>query len=171
MKRRKETSATLALPYRTMSLESIKALPIKPLASAEGCLLWLWTTNQFLGHGFEVLSAWGFKYLAPVHWEKPSGTGNWFVHRTQTALVGYTPPLRMAHRYRPNTVKANPPRHSEKPPEMRCLIEAVGFGARLDVFARRPAPGWVCVGDEIDGRDVRDALLRLQLIEQTEMEL
>jgi N6-adenosine-specific RNA methylase IME4 len=39
-----------ALPYPTMPLEDILALPVGKLA-AEGCHLWLWTTNAFLRAG------------------------------------------------------------------------------------------------------------------------
>lgn len=60
-----------------MSLQEIMALQVAELA-ADDCHLWLWTTNQFLDAGFDVMRAWGFKYLAPIHWVKPSGCGSFF---------------------------------------------------------------------------------------------
>jgi len=138
------------LPYPTMTLDEIKALPVGECA-ADGAHLWLWTTNAFLRHGFEVLDAWGFKYLAPVHWIKPSGMGNWFVHRTQTILFGYRKPCRMGDgRYSPNVIHATPKRHSEKPEEAFALIESVSPGPRLELFARRPREGWTVWGNEVE---------------------
>lgn len=139
-----------ALPYPTMSLAEIKALPISVLA-APGCHLWLWTTNSFLRAGFEVLEAWGFRYLAPIHWVKPSGCGNYIIHRTQTILFGYKPPCKFERkRYFPNllSLAKNPPRHSEKPTEFYELIEAVSEPARLELFARKPRDGWEQWGNE-----------------------
>jgi N6-adenosine-specific RNA methylase IME4 len=145
-----------ALPYPTLPLADIKALPVGALA-APGCHLWLWTTNAFLRQGFEVMEAWGFRYLAPIHWVKPSGVGNYVVHRTQTVLLGYLPPCRFDNkRYFPNvlSIPRNPPRHSEKPPEFYELIEQVSSAPRLELFARRRRPGWSVWGNEVDS-DIR----------------
>lgn len=60
------------LPYSTMTLEEIQKLPIEKFADI-GCHLWLWTTNEFLEQGFRLLRGWGFTYLAPITWVKPSG--------------------------------------------------------------------------------------------------
>jgi N6-adenosine-specific RNA methylase IME4 len=51
-------------------------------------------------------------------------------------------------------------RHSEKPEEVRHRIEALyGDQRRIELFARRQAPGSAAVGDGIDGRDIREVLL------------
>jgi N6-adenosine-specific RNA methylase IME4 len=139
------------LPYPTMTLDAIKAMPVGSMA-ADGCHLWLWTTNAFLRDGFDVMAAWGFRYLAPIHWIKPSGIGNWFVHRTQTLLFGYRKPCRMGRgRYSPNIIETgDPARHSEKPEDAFTLIESVSTGPRLELFARRQRPGWTCWGNEVE---------------------
>jgi N6-adenosine-specific RNA methylase IME4 len=137
------------LPYPTMTVEQIAALPIQDLA-AEACHLWLWTTNQFLEAGLQVMRAWGFKYLAPIHWIKPSGLGAWWVHRTQTVLFGYYKKCRFPlARYLPNLFEANPGRHSKKPPESYELIESVSPIQRLELFARATRPGWHVWGNEV----------------------
>ena len=59
-KRRRGTPGNL--PYPTMSLQEIKDMQIGDMAEV-GCHLWLWTTNAFLRDGFDVMAAWGFKYL------------------------------------------------------------------------------------------------------------
>ena len=32
---------------------------------------------------------------------------------------------------------------------------------KLELFARRHRPGWTCLGNELDGLDIRDALEQL----------
>jgi len=48
--------------------------------------------------------------------------------------------------------------HSRKPAEIQNRIERLCSGPFLELFARRQRPGWTCLGNEIDGRDIRDAL-------------
>ena len=141
----------IASPYPTMTSAEIDAMPVADLAE-DDCHLWLWTTNAHLEDGFRVMRAWGFKYLAPIHWVKPSGVGRWFVHRTQTILFGYRRKCRFPlARFRPNIFQTgNPPRHSEKPEAAFALIEAVSPGPRLELFARRARPGWTVWGNEVE---------------------
>lgn len=148
-RRPKDPHIARALPYPTMSLDAIRALPVGDFA-AVGAHLWLWTTNEFLRTGFEVMEAWGFKYLAPVHWIKPSGCGNYFIHRTQTLLFGYKERCRFPlARYQPNTIFAAAGKHSEKPPESYELIERVSAAPRLELFARGRRAGWHVWGNEV----------------------
>lgn len=139
------------LPYPTMTVDEIKALPVGDLADT-GCHLWLWTTNQFLRAGFEVMEAWGFKYLAPITWVKPSGIGNYFIHRTQTILFGYKEKCQFPlERFKPTVLMAtNPHKHSQKPEASYELIESVSPESRLELFARRKRFGWDVWGNEVE---------------------
>jgi len=145
------------LPYGTLPIEAIKVMPVADFA-AEDCHLWLWTTNEFLRAGFDVLEAWGFRYLAPVHWIKPSGVGNWFAHRSQTLLFGYRKHCRFPlARYRPNIIETSTPReHSAKPDQAYAYIESISPGPRLELFARPRTPlfpkraGWDVWGNEVE---------------------
>jgi N6-adenosine-specific RNA methylase IME4 len=150
-KRSKEGKKPDSLPYPTMSLEDICKLGVGSLAEP-GCHLWLWTTNSHLKEGFQVMESWGFKYLVPIHWVKPSGMGNWFIHRTQTLLFGYKEkcvfPL---ERYKPNVLfTTDPVKHSQKPDESYRLIESISPGPRLELFARRKIDGWDSWGNEVE---------------------
>jgi N6-adenosine-specific RNA methylase IME4 len=139
-----------SLPYATMRLDEICSLPVGEYA-AEDCHCWLWTTNAFLESGFAVMRSWGFKYLAPIHWIKPSGTGNYVIHRSQTLLLGYRSRCIFDRkRYFPNLVfTGDPVRHSQKPEPFYGLIERVSHEPRLELFARLPRQGWDAWGDEI----------------------
>lgn len=156
-RRAKDPRTRQALDYPTLGLEEIKSLPVQDFA-VEGCHLWLWTTNQFLEAGFSVMRAWGFNYLAPVTWVKPSGTGNYFVHTTQTLLFGYFRRCRFPlRRYLPTHFFAPTPReHSRKPEESYRLIESISPGPRLELFARPVSAlfpkrvGWDVWGNEVE---------------------
>jgi N6-adenosine-specific RNA methylase IME4 len=148
------------MPYSPMSLDEIMSLDVGS-AAAPDCHLWLWTTNQFLEAGLQVMRSWGFKYLAPILWNKPSGIGNYFVQRTQTVLFGYRKkcvfPLK---RYAPNIMQfpGYPKRHSEKPRASYKYIESISPGPRLELFGRKERDGWDVIGNEIDGLDIRESL-------------
>jgi N6-adenosine-specific RNA methylase IME4 len=50
-------------------------------------------------------------------------------------------------------------RHSKKPDCVRDrIVELCGDVPRIELFAREAAHGWEALGNEIDGRDIRDAL-------------
>ena len=43
------------LPYPSMTLEEIRALPVREMAAPD-CRLWLWTTNRYLPAAFGVIT-------------------------------------------------------------------------------------------------------------------
>ena len=133
-----------------MTVEDIARLPIRDYADI-GCHCWLWTTNAFIEAGFYVMREWGFRYLAPIHWIKPTGIGNYVIHRTQTLLLGYRERCIFDRlRYFPNVIQTGDPvRHSQKPESAYRLIEAVSHEPRLELFARQRREGWEAAGDEI----------------------
>jgi N6-adenosine-specific RNA methylase IME4 len=52
-------------------------------------------------------------------------------------------------------------KHSKKPSEIRDrIVELCGDVPRIELFAREKVDGWDCIGNEIDGRDIRDILRR-----------
>ena len=142
------------LVYPTMTVEKIVAMPINELADS-GCHLWLWVTNEFLEVGFQVMRAWGFRYLAPITWKKPSGCGNYFIHLTQHILFGYKDKLEFNKaRYVPNAHEwplegepvdlwqewGAPTKHSRKPAKSYEFIESISDEPRLELFARPIGP-------------------------------
>jgi N6-adenosine-specific RNA methylase IME4 len=53
-------------------------------------------------------------------------------------------------------------RHSAKPDDLQDSLEIMFPKARkLELFARRLRSGWTCLGNEIDGKDIYDALAEL----------
>lgn len=49
------------------------------------------------------------------------------------------------------------PPHSMVPGDDGC-IEQLFDGPYVELFARRQRSGWLCLGNEIDGLDIRDSL-------------
>jgi N6-adenosine-specific RNA methylase IME4 len=54
-------------------------------------------------------------------------------------------------------------KHSAKPEHLQNSLEIMfPKSYKLEMFARRVRPGWTCLGNEIDGKDIRDALADLK---------
>jgi len=163
-----------ALPYASMTTREIAELPLAKLVRREG-YVFLWTTNQHLGAAFDVIEAWELTYRQTITWCKAEvgGLGGMFGTNTEHVLIAQK--IRRgtnAHGARTRGVRVNRswfewtsrgPRgeHSSKPDEFYEVVERVAPGPYVDVFARRKRRGWTCVGDAIDGRDVREAVNQL----------
>lgn len=147
--------------YPLMTTREIMALPVKEkLVDLEnGCHLYLWTTNNFLPDALKVMEAWGFKYVTMITWLKDKiGLGQYYRGITEHCLFGRTDkvlPYKVddaGKRCQGKTgfyaVKGE---HSEKPAEMRQMIETVSYAPRIELFARKPVDGWDVWGNEVDG--------------------
>lgn len=142
--------------YPLMSVKDIKMLPVKKWA-ADNAHLYLWVTNNYLPAGLEVMEEWGFKYKTTITWLKDRfGLGQYFRGQTEHCLFGVRGNL--PYRTDPVTGKRlqgvtgfQAPRqaHSQKPEEMRQMIERVSYKPMLELFARRIAPGWSAMGNEL----------------------
>lgn len=141
--------------YSLMRTEQIMALPVSDLA-AEDAHLYLWVTNGHLPDGLRVMAAWGFRYVTCITWLKDRiGIGQYFRGITEQCLFGVRG--RVPYRTLPDGKRAQgrtgfaapKGRHSEKPEEMRRMIEVVSPGPFLELFARKTIPGWSCWGNEV----------------------
>ena len=79
------------LPYSTMTLDEIKALPVRDMSDNrdEDAHLYLWTTSRYLADAFGVARAWGFHYAATLVWCKaPRGwsTGGLYQNNVEFVL-------------------------------------------------------------------------------------
>ena len=54
-------SVDKAIPYKTMKIKEIEALPINSIAD-ENCELFLWTTQKYLPEAIYLIDKWNFKY-------------------------------------------------------------------------------------------------------------
>ena len=158
--------------YPLMKTKDIAALPIHNLADPTGCHLYLWATNNFLKDAFDVMEAWGFKYITTITWTKegPAGLGQYYRGLTEHCLFGRsgeTLPYKTidGKRAQGTTGFVAPRReHSQKPDEMRLMIERVSYEPRIELFARERSEGWDVLGNEIDGFDIRGLVQKRRLV-------
>jgi N6-adenosine-specific RNA methylase IME4 len=143
--------------YETMTIEEIKALPIKALV-AENCAVFCWVTWPFMPMWTSILDAWGvtFSGLAfdwiklnrdgeGLHWGTGYGTR---ANPEPCVLAKIGNPLRLDEGVH-SIIMAPVGAHSEKPDEAYRRMERLFGGPRLELFARKPREGWHTWGDEL----------------------
>lgn len=141
------------MPYKTMTIAEISAIPVGKIA-AEDCDLYLWATQRYLPAAFGVLEAWGFRYCQTLTWcKEPKGTGQGGLYCPTTEFILLGRRGRMPKgKVRMETTWwkwKRPMRHSQKPEEAQSVIELQGDAPRIELFARRLRKGWDVWGDEI----------------------
>ena len=145
----------ISMPYQTMTVAEIADIPVCEMAD-EDCDLYLWTTQKYLPHAFDVMKAWGFRYCQTLTWCKAPmglGQGGLFCPTTEFILIGRKGHMPKGKR-RIDTTWWNWPRawktHSRKPEAAQDIIEMVSDGPRVELFARRERPGWDVWGNEVE---------------------
>ncbi len=143
--------------YKTMTVDDICRLVLPPLA--DDCWLFLWRVHTHQREALQVAKAWGFgdQPCSELVWVKLAKNGK------PRRGMGWT--FRMGHevclvfkRGKPQRVRADLSsvilaplgRHSEKPAAFREHVDNLdGPVPRVELFARRQWPNWLCVGDEM----------------------
>lgn len=144
-----KTTSNLRLPYPTMTLDEIRALPVAALAESSAHL-YLWTVTSVLRHSFEVVEAWGFKPKQVLVWCKPGlGSGMRFRQNVEYVIFGTKGSGLPITRRDVGTWHLWPRgKHSAKPEAFLDLVEQVSPGPYLELFARRDRLGWDTWGNE-----------------------
>ena len=86
------------------------------------------------------------------------GLGNYFRHAHEVVLFGTRGKCKAQVHDLPTVFFAPRGRHSAKPEILQNMAELLSPGPRLELFARRHRPGWICRGRELDGRSRLDTL-------------
>lgn len=137
--------------YGTMTPDELVALPVRDMADTNAHL-YLWVTNLHLREGrpFEIVEAWGFRYMTLLTWHKlgPIGLGYYFRGETEHVIFGVRGRAPIASRSERNHFAAGKGRHSEKPARFYEMVERVSPGPYLELFARRRRYGWDVWGNE-----------------------
>jgi N6-adenosine-specific RNA methylase IME4 len=144
-----------AKKYPVMALDAICALPIRALAVPQAHLH-LWTTKDFRFEAKGVLDAWGFTFKSEVVWIKTTddgrkerfGSGHYYRMAHEVLFVGIRGGLQPLRRNLPSVLFAPRGVHSEKPEQMRDLVEQFSPGPYLELFGRAAVPGWTVWGNE-----------------------
>jgi N6-adenosine-specific RNA methylase IME4 len=151
--------------YPVLDTPSICRLPVAQIIRPDAVLL-LWTVWAKVPDALAVMEAWGFSYVAGFPWIKltseprqmldgeweyrPSyGIGNWVRGCSEPLLIGRRGDIRAP--YSPYLgLLSKRLEHSRKPEHIYDYAEPFP-GPYLELFARRPRPGWDQYGNEVDG--------------------
>lgn len=156
--------------YHTMNIDDIRSLPVGEIAD-DDCVLFLWITFPCLKEGISVMESWGFTYkTCGFNWVKRNkkkdtyfmGLGFWTRSNSEVCLIGTKGHPKRVSKAVLQVCDARVMEHSRKPSEIRDrIVELCGDVPRIELFARETVKGWDCLGDEIDGEDIRDALVEV----------
>ena len=153
--------------YRTMSIQDIYNLDVAAIA-AKDCILFLWVTFPCLLDGLQTIERWGFQYKTlGFCWVKHNrksptwfwGLGFWTRANPELCIIATKGSPKRVSKAVHCIVDTPIEVHSKKPDVVRArIVELVGDIPRIELFAWNQYEGWVCLGDEIDGKDIRDAI-------------
>ena len=146
--------------YPCMKLNEICNLPIQNLA-ADDCFLFLWTTSPFLEKSFEVIKAWGFKFVTVGFvWVKmkndmsdirKDGLGKYTISNAEYCLIARKGSYWRESKNVQQIVLAPKTIHSKKPDEVRDrIVKLCGDKPRIELFAREKTKGWDVWGNEVN---------------------
>ena len=163
----KDQSMSACIHYKQLTFDDIKALDIKSISS-DNSVLFLWITSPWIMVAEQLLNAWGFKFKTIAFtWVKYNpdtkklnvNPGYWTLSSCEHVIVGSRGKLRASNRKIRQLVMANREKHSKKPDVIRDnIVSMIGDKPRIEIFARNTYPGWTCIGNEIDGKDIRVAI-------------
>jgi N6-adenosine-specific RNA methylase IME4 len=145
----------MTLPYPSMTPEEMAALPISELANPDRCHLHLWTLpGRCQEIAYKLARHWGFRPVSDFIWVKESGLGSGQYWRSMhevllTCVRADNDRDRFDDHGLPSYGIFPRRRHSEKPDDVRKMIERTSPGPRLELFARHEVEGWLTWGHEV----------------------
>lgn len=142
-------------PWSTMPVKDLCKLPVAAHALPNAVLfMWAPASRLLLNPGpREVLDAWGFTYKTAVVWDAVRGNFGEYVRLIHTNLLIATrgvglpdEPTDLADSVQRSRLDETA--NGAKPELFREIIEKHWTGPRLEIFARKQAIGWTCVGSD-----------------------
>lgn len=171
--------------YRTMNIDDICQIPVADIAAPDS-MLFLWVTWPVLKEAIRVGESWGFVYKTlAFDWLKVVPPGRYWhmglgyytrANSEPCLLFTRGTPKRKSKAVRQliaDTSELQPAlfemplvahlgAHSAKPLDAYRRIEQLAYGPYCELFARQRYPGWTCLGNEIDGLDICEAIRRVK---------
>ena len=136
--------------YDLMSIDRIRKMPVGDLA-AENAHLYLWCYPAIRRLAEEIMEGWGFRFVDEFVWGKDQmGLGQYFRHAHETLLLGVKGKLPVNFRGQRSFAMLPRQAHSNKPEEVHVMVQRMSPGPYLELFARRPMPGWQVWGNEVN---------------------
>jgi N6-adenosine-specific RNA methylase IME4 len=138
------------LPYPTMDVDEIAALPVSTLAEKRAHL-YVWTINAYVEDTYDIARHWGFRPVVLLTWAKEPhgiGLGGTFVQTTEHVLFCRRGVCPASERVDSTWWLWPRGEHSAKPEAFMDMVEAVSPAPRLEMFSRRSRLGWDTWGQE-----------------------
>ena len=159
--RASEKIGTKPLAYPTMTISELCALPVKDIAD-DYSMLFMWVTNEFLPEGLGIIKFWGFQYNKLWTWCKPTCSGGHPRNATEHIIEAGRGMINSIGKHEKainNWFQAPTKGHSVKPGIARKIIEhCYPNTTKIELFARQKTEGWDCIGNEINGKDIKQQL-------------
>lgn len=139
--------------YPTVPTSVLKTLPVSGVCE-DKAICFMWVTSPHLDQGIDLMKAWGFKYKTIAFvWDKQKlNPGAYTLSQVEIVIVGIRgsiPKPRGSRRERQFLSEIRE-EHSRKPEEVRKRINRMfPTQKKLELFARRQAPGWTIWGNEV----------------------
>jgi len=143
---------TKQLEYMTMPIAEMCQMNVKGMADKDGCTLFMWTTNGFLPEAMALTKVWGFHYEMLYTWCKNNAMGGHPRNATEHMIIATIGTPKRGDRHDAMTLnwgQFQKGRHSEKPDEVRKVIESITESPRIELFARSNHDGWDAWGNEV----------------------
>ena len=155
--------------YDVMTIEKIKALPVRDLVAPDAHLF-LWCTGPCLEQAFDVMRAWGFRYsgmgfvwiklkrshnakqlqfLRSAEADLHTGLGFTTRKNAEFCLLGRRGNAKRIAKDVREVIMSPLREHSRKPDEAYERMERYAAGPRLELFARQSRPGWDSWGNQV----------------------
>lgn len=134
--------------YTMMSLDELAEMAL-PLAEASH--LYVWTTQKYLPHTFDLLKTWGTDYLFTMVWHKPGGFQpvGLAQYNCEFVLVARRGGLAFSETKQfPTCFEAPRREHSRKPDQFYDIVRRVSPDPRADIFSRETREGFKSLGNE-----------------------
>ncbi len=158
LKEKKTGTKGYDLPYNTMTVEEIMALPIRWIA-ADKAILFMWVIDRFIPVVEDIMQAWGFKYktLGYVWHKKAKHTKgenaimSRYGHKSvELCFIGVKGGCIVENPTVKQFLSVPKREHSRKPDEIRKrIIQLCGDRPRIELFSRQKLEGWDAWGDQV----------------------
>lgn len=139
--------------YPTMTLDEITNWTGAIDIAADDCHLFIWTTQKFLPATFDIMKAWGFRYVLTMVWHKAGGFQPYDLPQYNCEFVLY------GRKGSPRFVDTKAfmtcfdgarTGHSVKPSELYETLARTCPGPRIEMFGRSARAGFDSWGNESD---------------------
>lgn len=139
--------------------ELIAMRPFIDSLADENCALFMWSFMPRLDFQIELLKSWGFRYVTVAFtWVKYRkdfiqpiyGPGYYTASNTELVLLGIRGKMPPHTKMIESVVRHPRMEHSRKPEIHHQIFKMYPNARKIELFARRPVPGWDSWGNEME---------------------